>query len=117
MDKRPTVDIELPITKKKVVIKEYLTRSEERQIKNMMMGDVKFKYRGKQAESTEILASKSDLSEDKTIELMVVSVDGETDHSVFMPLLLEELPGKDFNFLRKRIDDLTKDEDEDNEKK
>jgi len=111
---RATVEIKLPKTGKKVVLNEYLTAAEERTIKNSFLGDVTFKYKGKEAESSDVQATRGDVQEDKTLELMVVSVDGSKEN--ILPTL-HNLPSKDFRFLKAKIEELTGDDDEEDTKK
>lgn len=111
---RPTVEITLPKTKKKLVLNEYLTAAEERTIKNSFLGDVTFKYKGKEAESSDVQATRADVQEDKTIELMVVSIDGSKENIIST---VQNLPSKDHRFLMNKIEELTGDDDEETTKK
>ena len=103
---RPTIDFVLPKTGFKVVMKEYLTGRERRQVKNALFGTSNFEVKGKDVTSDKIPFTNTDASSDKSIELMVVSIDGRTEN--VLDIVLDELPDEDYDMVMAKIEEHTK---------
>jgi len=76
---RPVKELLTPVEKKKVVIKEWLTGGEVEEISNVFLQDLSFDVKGR-ATSGKIKASLVSKSNDKAIEMAVVSVDGKKEN-------------------------------------
>lgn len=111
---RPITTHKLPVTKQEVVIKEYATGRELRAISNAMLDGVNYQYKGDKVESDSVPYAKADAQEDKTIEVMVVSLGGSTENIVDRVL---DLPKTDYTFIKKLINEATKDSESDKETK
>lgn len=101
---RETKEIVLVHSKKKVVVRSFLTEKENRELMRKMLGDSKV-VNGEVAEegnrADELIAYK-----DAIIEAWVISVDGETKK---INDILLEIPAKDYNqvinYLKSLVDD------------
>lgn len=99
--KAPTREVELPISKLKVVFKEWLTKAESEKIKEPL----------RESNLVEVVDGKSTQRfnakilhevEMRTIEAAVVSIDGAGEGIKEMCLAL---PERDFDFLKEKIDE------------
>ena len=114
MSDRPTVTSKLPQTKQVVVIKEYATGRELRDISNAMLAGVNYRFEGKDVKSDSVPYAKADAQQDKTIEIMIVELGGSAENIVERVL---DLPMKDFNFIKKMINEATADSETDEKEK
>jgi len=85
-------------------LREYLTGREKRQVKNALWQGKSMQIKDGKGESDPVEMDKMDASTDKTIELMVVSVNGSTDKVLDTVL---DLPGNDYDELLEKIEELT----------
>lgn len=101
---RETKEIELKYSKKKVVVRAFLTEKENRELMRKMLGDSKvvngeFAEEGNKAD--ELIAYK-----DAIIDAWVISVDGETNK---INEILLEIPAKDYaqviEYLKSLVED------------
>lgn len=109
-DKRETKEITTP-SGHKVVLNSYITGREKRAITNVFLEKAEMTMVGNTPNISGIKGDVANLAEDKTIEIMVVSVDGSTDGILDKVL---NLPAKDYDFIVSAINEMTgkkKDED------
>jgi hypothetical protein len=103
-----TIKITTPIDKIAVELKPYITGGENRQIQNIFMEMAKVNVETGGVVNTS-LEGKSEImnkAQDKTIELMVVSVDGSKEDIVKKVL---DLKSVDFEFVIAEINKVTSD--------
>ncbi len=86
----------------KFVIKAFVTARDMRVLKGMYMEMANFDDKGGQ--SFNVNAEKANAVEDKTIELVVVSLNGATEGIVE---LLMELPAKDYDEIFEKVQEVT----------
>lgn len=104
---RDTKTIITPIDKIEVVIKSWITGKEKREIRNVFLS--KMKLSGEQ--NTTIEQNPAELTEEaenKTIEMIVISINGKTDN------LLDDIlnmKSKDYDFIVKEINNISRDTD------
>ena len=106
---RETKEIITPIGKNKVVVKTWLTGREKRDIKNILLQSTKIKSlnNGK----TDIDMMSGDIMvkiEEKTIETIVLSVDGVKDNIVDTVL---DMHSNDYDFIKNEVNNIDKDKD------
>lgn len=106
---RETKNIQTP-NKHEVVIKTYITGREKREIQNIFLNEVEMNVVGKQANMTNIKGDLVARAEEKTIELLVVSVDGKTENIVDLVL---DLNSEDSDFITDAINEMTSKKKED----
>jgi len=85
-----------------VILKEFITARDMRVLKGMYMEMASFDQKG--ASSFKVDAKKANEIEDKTIELVVISIDGTTEGIVE---LMMELPAKDYNEIFEAVQEVT----------
>lgn len=108
-----TKEIITPIEKHKVVLKSFITVKEERLIKRIMK-DVEVTVENSMGgEPTQKikpfnLADKTEETENKTFEIIVISVDGETENVLEK---LENMDKRDGNFLKREVNKITEGDD------
>lgn len=85
-------------------LREYLTGREKRHVKNAMWQGKNMKVKDGKGESDPIPMTDIDASTDKTIELMVVSVNGKKEKVLELVL---DLPSNDYDELLEKIEELT----------
>ena len=86
----------------KFVIKEFVTARDMRVLKGMYMEMAKFDDKGGQTFNVD--AEKANAVEDKTIELVVVSLNGDTEDVV---ALMMDLPANDYNEIFEKVQEVT----------
>lgn len=104
---RETQEIELKISKKKVIVRAYLTESENRELIKKMTGDIRI-VDGKVVEEEGNRADELIKYKDAVIDAWVVSLDGD-EKEINKRLL--ELPAKDYNQVINFVKTLTEDEE------
>ena len=104
---RETQEIELKISKKKVVVRSYLTESENRELIKKMTGDIRI-VDGKVIEEEGNRADELIKYKDAVINAWVVSLDGDEKK---INERLVELPAKDYNQVINFVKTLTEDEE------
>ncbi len=93
----------------KVELKEYITGREAREIQNIVLSGMKISENIESIDPTVIAQSQ-----DKAIEIVVVSIDGETEGVLDKVL---DLPRDDFDFVKEAIDEVTNGGDEEKKTK
>lgn len=101
---RSTIEYELKSKNHVVVLKEYLTGREKRAIKNALWHGKKMQIRDGKGESDPVPMDEIDASTDKTIELMVVSLDGSSEKVLDSVL---DMRDADYDDLLEKIEELT----------
>jgi len=118
---RETVEITTPVKNIKVVLKAWLTGRERRDIRSILLDSVKFSTISPD-DTDESLGQKAtydfdghlmDKMNDKAIETVVVSVDGETKNVLEKILDMRE---RDYEFVVQEINRVTSDLSEDEKK-
>ena len=77
---RATIEYQLKSGNHVVTLREYLTGREKRAVKNALWHGKKMQIRDGKGESDPVPMDEIDASTDKTIELMVVAVDGKAEN-------------------------------------
>ena len=103
---KPTTDFTLK-SGTQVTLRDWLTGREKRLIKNAIWAGKHMQVKDGKGESDPVEMEKMDASTDKTIELMVVAINGERPEDV-VGYVLDELPGDDYDELMDLIEDITK---------
>ena len=108
-----TKEIITPIGKNKVVLKSFITMNEEKAIKRIMKDidvTVESKVGGEPTQKLKPfnMADKLEETENKAIEIIVISIDGETENILER---LGKMNSKDGNFVKKEINKITEGED------
>ena len=114
---RETKDITTPIGQQKVILKAWLTGRERRDIRSVILEEVKFEQNADGSDVTpgyNISGSVLNKAQDKAFESVVVSVDGNTEKIVDTIL---DMRDEDFDFIVKEIDKITGGIDEEGKKK
>lgn len=101
---RPTVEYKLKSGNHVLVLKEYLTGREKRAVKNALWAGKTMQIKDGKGESDAIPMDQMDASTDKTIELMVISIDGD-DKKILDRVL--EFRDRDYDDLIDKIEELT----------
>jgi hypothetical protein len=102
--KRATVEYKLKSGSHLITLNEYLTGREKRQIKNAMWAGKSMQVKDGKGESDPIPMDNMDASTDKTIELMVVAIDGNSEKVLDQVL---EFRSNDYDDLLEKIEELT----------
>ena len=113
-EQRETKEIITPIGKHKIVMKTYITGKEDKEIKKIWRNIEVTIEKDKQTSKPIHVGDRLEEAERKVVELVIISVDGETENVVDLILAMRK---KDCTLIEKEIDKVTKDEDEDEEKK
>lgn len=96
---------------KEVELKTYITGREKRSIQNIFLGKIEMSVSGKETQLSKINGDLVEQAENKSIEVIVVSVGGNTENVVDLVL---DLRAEDYDFVIKEINLLTaKKEEED----
>jgi hypothetical protein len=96
---RESISITTPVGKKKIVIKSWLTGREKRLIQSVFIDDTEF-----QGGEYKISGKKLTEAQDKTIETMVISVDGDSN-KVLEKIL--DMNSEDFDFILVEINKIS----------
>lgn len=100
MSERETKVIETPKEKHKVELKTYITGREIRQVEQVFYEDIDVSLVGKTADIKSVNPNLMLKSQDKMIEMLVVSVDGEKDNLLQRVL---DMHSNDYHFLLNEI--------------
>lgn len=114
---RETKEVTTPIGQQKVVLKEWLTGRERRDIRSVLLEEVNFEQNTDSSEAKpayKIHGSVLNKAQDKAFESVVVSVDGNAENIVNIIL---DMRDEDFDFIQKEIDKITGGIDEEDKKK
>jgi len=112
---RETTTIKTPKKGRVVVLKTWLTGREKREIKYILIQDIKLEKKDTPESEGEELKNNFDYqvtpesltkSQDRTIEMAVVSVDGSKENVLDTTL---DMHHEDFNFVMDKIEELTGD--------
>lgn len=101
---RATVEYKLKSGNHVLTLKEYLTGREKRAIKNALWTGKSMKISDGKGESDPVPMDQIDASTDKTIELMVVAIDGKAENILDTVL---EFRDRDYDDLLEEIERLT----------
>jgi hypothetical protein len=101
---RATVEYKLKSGNHTVTLKEYLTGREKRAVKNALWTGKSMKIKDGKGESDPVPMEDIDASTDKTIELMVVAIDGK-DQDILKTVL--DMRDRDYDDLLEKIEELT----------
>jgi len=105
---RPTKEIVTPVQNKKVILKEWITGREQEYIQEPIMNAASFKAGlGNVAEMTDFKTSAITETNHRTIEAMVVSVDGMNEKEKILDAVLD-MHKDDKDFVMEEIDKLLK---------
>ena len=104
-NEQETKIITTPNTGKEVVLKAWITGRDKRAIQSVYSDDMVI---GQDNKVSGIKASTINDAKDKTIELVVISIDG-SEEDVLNKIL--DLPSKDYDFVISEIDKVTTDEE------
>ena len=102
---RTTVEYKLKSGSHTVTLKEYLTGREKRSIKNALWTGKSMQIKDGKGESDKVPMEDIDASTDKTIELMVVAIDGKSEKILDQIL---DWRDKDYDDLMDKIEEMTK---------
>lgn len=104
-----TKEIITPVDNDKVILKSFITGRESREIKCIYSEAVKFRMEGKTSKSESVdMGELTRKTEDKTIEVVVVSVNGIKDNKVDAVLNMNSI---DTDFVLKEINKITNGDD------
>ncbi len=109
MAERETVEFTTKSKKNKVLLNTYLTRRERRQIKNALFGGKEISVDGKNDVKASVSMEATDIAEDETFKLMIVSLN-DSKENVLERML--ELPDDEAGEIKDKIDELTNGIDE-----
>ncbi|MCK9543323.1 MAG: hypothetical protein M0R03_14975 [Novosphingobium sp.] len=101
MENRETIIIKTPISNAEVVLKSWITGREKREINNVLFKDVEF-----EGQSYRIGGEKLAQLKDKTIEIVVVSINGVTEN--VLDILLD-MRSEDYDYVLSKVDEITSD--------
>lgn len=87
-----------------IVHKTYLTGREMNEIQKVMLKDVRMEMKGKEQNVSGFNATNITELNNKTIELMVVSVDGIKENAIDLIL---DLPNSDYTEVIQKIEEVT----------
>jgi len=105
---RETIEITTPTEEHKVVLKKWITGGERRELRNTYLSKMEMGV-GKEVQIGKVNSAELiDDTENKAIEIIVVSIDG-SDKDILKRLL--EMRDKDYSFVYKEIDKIAKDAD------
>ena len=102
---RETKEIITPIQKHKIVLKTYLTGLERRQINSAYFSGIQFSVEGQNVKTDKFNPDLISKTEDKTLELLIISVNGKKE-KILESLL--EMHSDDYDFVVKEINEITK---------
>lgn len=102
--KRATIEYKLKSGNHVVTLKEYLTGREKRAIKNALWTGKSMQIKDGKGESDKVPMEDIDASTDKTIELMVVAIDGKSEKVLDQIL---DWRDRDYDDLLEKIEELT----------
>jgi hypothetical protein len=97
--------IETPVDKIKVELKCWLTGRDRRAIDSIFYGDLEIGIKGNAPEIGGIKGGLYNKAQDKAIEIMVVSVNGNNEDVLNKVL---DMKDEDFNFVLAEVDKITK---------
>lgn len=103
-DTRATVEYKLKSGNHVVTLKEYLTGREKRSIKNALWTGKSMKIKDGKGESDPVPMEDIDASTNRTIELMVVAIDGKTENILDRVL---DMRDRDYDDVLEKIEELT----------
>lgn len=98
-------EIICPKSGTKVVLKEYLTGRERRELSTLLMKDNKMEIEDEKPKIEGLNVTTFNNFQDKTIEGYVVSINGETENILDKVL---DLPEQDFKFIQDQINELSR---------
>lgn len=101
---RKTIQYKLKSGRHTLELREYLTGREKRAIKNALWQGKTMKIKDGKGESDEIQMDQMDASTDRTIELMVVAIDGNKEKILDQVL---DFRSDDYDDLLEKIEELT----------
>lgn len=104
MADRETVEFTTTSKKNKVLLNTYLTRRERRDIKNALFGGREISVDGKNDVKASVSMADTDVAEDKTFELVIVSLNDSKENILERML---ELPDEEAGEIKDKIDELT----------
>lgn len=104
---RNTFILETKKNKFKIEIRDYMTGRENRQVKNAMWEGKSMQIKDGKGESDKVEMTRMEASTDKTIEIMIVSINGVTENVVE---LFKDLPTHDYDEALEKIEEITKPE-------
>jgi hypothetical protein len=101
---RSTIEYTLKSKNHIIIFNEYLTGREKRIIKNAIWTGKSMQIKDGKGESDAVPMEQLDLPTDKTIELMVMSIDG-SDKDILQRIL--DLRDRDYDDVLEKIEELT----------
>lgn len=101
---RATVEYKLKSGNHVVTLKEYLTGREKRAVKNALWTGKSMKIKDGKGESDPVPMEDIDASTNKTIELMVVAIDGKSENILDRVL---DMRDRDYDDILEKIEELT----------
>lgn len=104
MKTRETIDVITPVSNQKVVLMKWLTGGERRDLRNSFLSKADLNIGGKQEISKINSKEAIEEAENKAIEIMVISIDGNTEKIVDQVLGMRDT---DYYFVIKEIEKIT----------
>ncbi|MFA5168818.1 MAG: hypothetical protein WC530_09855 [Candidatus Omnitrophota bacterium] len=98
---RPTIEIELPVTKDKVVLKSWLTKAEADKTKEPVRTYYSLKHENPSEAAKVLLGEVLEQVESNVVETAVVSIDGV---STGIKEIVADLPEADYDAIIREID-------------
>lgn len=95
-----TKKITTPIAKVVVELKEWITGGEYREIKNVVLKEMKIQTIGTESKIDPMTGDFIELTENKEISVVVVSVNGKKE-DILKTILA--LPNKDYQFIKEEV--------------
>lgn len=99
-----TKTIETPVEKHRVEVKLWLTGGDRRALRSVYTENAQIEMKGEVPEIKNISGSLVDKAEDKSIEIMIVSIDGNKENILKRVL---EMRDEDYDFVIKSIQEIT----------
>lgn len=112
MNDRETKTLE--IAGHKVIIKTYLTAGERRSLRSLLLSSLKFDILEEKPDIKDFSPELIEKTEDKTIEIVVVSLDDSTEN-IFQRMM--ELKDNEFDAIMTEVNKVTQGEDLEGKKK
>lgn len=102
---RETITIETPSGKHKIVLKAWITGREKRELRKPFLNEVKINVGQETAQVSEFNAGEIvEQVENKAIEIIVVSVDGQTENKLDLIL---DMKDEDYDFVVAEINKIS----------
>jgi len=98
---RETREIIVPISKRKVLIKSWITAGEDQEIQSVMFKEMKMKVSGKDFNFDSIDGTCILEREKKCMEMLIESIDGKSENIMDTMLAMDK---RDYDIVKREID-------------